>query len=83
MSNLNNMMILVLRQAVGAQGVPGTVQTVHIAFALVRVAMDFAVMEEAGSQERLQPRRPKILTLTHSINHWPNLKKNNNKKETR
>lgn len=70
--NLNNMMVLVLRQAVRAEGVPGTIQTVHVAFALVRVAMDFAVVEEVGPQERLQPRWAKILAVTHSIDHWPN-----------
>lgn len=73
------MMVLVLRQAVGAESMTRTIKAVHIAFALVRVAMDLAVVEEAGPQERLQPRGAELLTVTHSIDHWPNLKQETNK----
>lgn len=63
---LNCAMVLVICQTERAERAVHTVQTVHIAFALVRIGMEFALDEEVFFQQRLQPRRPSVLLLLRS-----------------
>jgi hypothetical protein len=63
---LNCAMVLVICQTERAERAVHTIQTVHIAFALVRIDMQFALNEEVFLQQRLQPRRPSVLLLLRS-----------------
>ncbi|GER34668.1 N-acetyldiaminopimelate deacetylase [Striga asiatica] len=62
-TNLNCTMILVMGQAERTEWAVSTVQTVHIAFAFVRVGVVFAVDEELFPEKGLQPRRPPVAVL--------------------
>lgn len=50
-----------IRQAIGTERAAHAVQAVHVAFALVGIAMDLAGDEEIGLQQRPQPRRATVL----------------------
>lgn len=54
-NNLNDVVILVFGEAIGAEGLAGALQTVQVALVLIGVAMDGARNEEAGLQQRPQP----------------------------
>lgn len=66
-SYLNNAVILVMDQTVGTEGISHTIQTKHIAFALIRISMNTAGNEVASSQHWLQPRRTQMI-VPHSPN---------------
>lgn len=57
-SNLNNGMILVMRDTVRTKGLPCAVQAVHVALAFGTVAMKFAGNEESRLKKRDKPWRP-------------------------
>lgn len=48
-------------EALGAERAVDAVEAVHVALALVRVRVHLALPEEAGRQQRLEPRRPALV----------------------
>lgn len=63
---LNSAVVVVEGQAERTEGAIHTIQAIHIAFALVRIRVEFAVNEEMLLQQRLQPWRPSIVLLVRS-----------------
>lgn len=60
---LDNAVVLVVREADGTESAVHTIQTIHIAFTLVRVGMKLAVKKESLLQDWLQPWRPPVVFL--------------------
>lgn len=60
-------------EALGAERAVDAVEAVHVALALVRVRVHLALPEEAGRQQRLEPRRPPLVlglvALTSALPH--------------
>lgn len=61
MTDLNDVVIAVVGEAIRAEGVAHAVQTVQVALALAGISMDLAGVEEARLQERPQPWRTHVL----------------------
>lgn len=61
--NLNSTVVFVVSEAEGAECAVHTIQTVHVALALVRISVKLALNEEALFQQRLQPRRPPVVLV--------------------
>ena len=74
---LDGVVAVVVGEALGAEGAVDAVEAVHVALALVGVRVHLALAEEAGGQQRLEPRRPALVlglvalasALPHSIRH--------------
>lgn len=61
---LNNMMVFMVSNTVGAQSATHTLEAVHVALtSFAGISMDFAVQEEARLQQWLQPCRPYLLLM--------------------
>jgi hypothetical protein len=59
-TDLDGVVLAVVREAERAERAVHAVQAVHVALALVRVGVHPALTEEARRQQRLQPRRPPL-----------------------
>lgn len=68
-THLNHTVVFVRRHTERTQRAVHTIQTVHIAFALVMISMNSTVTEELFLQQRLQPWRPSVVFFLRSLSN--------------
>lgn len=66
---LNNVMVSVVNEAIGAESIPHTIQAEHVAFTLTGISMKLARSEVVGLEHWTQPWRTQIDTILVHCNH--------------